>query len=141
MHAVTLVVMHLRDRRVDGNLVEVGPAQSGDLCVDVRMDPPTLSDPFSSVTGLAPTIGSAGETDTPSGGASAVSGSYSSALFGLNGKADATSCVPAAFSATMSPAADASGSLGPLTVARLFRRVLLSLPVLEGRDVFAIGAH
>ena len=47
---------------------------------------PTLSDPFSSVTVLAPTIGSAGLTDAPSGGASAASGSYSAALFGLNGK-------------------------------------------------------
>ena len=65
---------------------------------------PTLSDPFSSVTVLAPTIGSAGVTDAPSGGASAASGSYSAALFGLKGNADATSCVPAAFSATMSPA-------------------------------------
>ena len=27
MHAVTLVVVNLRDRRVDGNLVEVGTAQ------------------------------------------------------------------------------------------------------------------
>ena len=99
---------------------------------------PTLSDPFSSVTVLAPTIGSAGLTDAPSGGASAASGSYSAALFGLKGNADATSCVPAAFSATMSPAPDASGSAGPLTVVRLFRTVLLSLAVFAGRDDLAM---
>ena len=99
---------------------------------------PTLSDPFSSVTVLAPTIGSAGLTDAPSGGASAASGSYSAALFGLKGNADATSCVPAAFSATMSPAPDASGSAGPLTVVRLFRTVLLFLAVFAGRDDLAM---
>ena len=65
--------------------------------------PPTLSDPFSSVTVLAPTMGSAGLTDAPCGGASAASGLYSAALFGLKGNAEATSCVPAAFSAPMSP--------------------------------------
>ena len=48
---------------------------------------PTLSDPFTSLTVLAPTIGSAGLTDAPSGGASAASGSYSAALFGLKGNA------------------------------------------------------
>ena len=58
---------------------------------------PALSEPFSSVTVLAPTIGSSGLTDAPSGGASIASGSYSAALFGLKGNADATSCVPAAF--------------------------------------------
>ena len=61
---------------------------------------PTLSEPFGSLTVLAPTIGSAGLTDAPSGGASAASGSYSAALIGLNGNADATSWVPAAFSAS-----------------------------------------
>jgi hypothetical protein len=55
-------------------------------------------------------------------------------LFGLKGNADATSCVPAAFSATMSPAPEASGSAGPLTVVRLLRTVLLSLAVFAGRD-------
>src|SRR5688572_28383056 len=102
---------------------------------------PTLSDPLSSVTVLAPTIGSAGLTDAPSGGASAASGSYSAALFGLKGKADARSCVPAAFSARMSPAPDAPGSAGPLTVARLFRTVLallLFLAGFAGRDCFAM---
>ena len=63
---------------------------------------PTLSDPFSSVTVLAPTIGSAGLTDAPSGGARAASGSYSAALFGLKGNAEARSWVPDAFSARMS---------------------------------------
>ena len=48
-------------------------------------------------------------------------------LFGLKGNADARSCVPAAFSATMSPAPEASGSAGPLTVVRLLRTVLLFL--------------
>jgi hypothetical protein len=42
----------------------------------------------------------------------------------LNVKADAISCVPAAFSATMSAAPDASGLAGPLTVDRLLRAVL-----------------
>src|SRR6185503_20037474 len=51
---------------------------------------PTLSDPFSSVTVLAPAIGSDGFTDAPSGGASAAAGSYSAALLGLNVKAEAT---------------------------------------------------
>ena len=99
---------------------------------------PTLSDPLRSVTVLAPTMGSAGLTDAPSGGASAASGSYSAALFGLKGNADATSCVPAAFSARMSPGPDASGSAGPLTVVRLFRTVLLSLAVFAGRDDLAM---
>ena len=95
---------------------------------------PTLSDPLTSLTVLAPTIGSAGLTDAPSGGASAASGSYSAALFGLNGNAAATSCVPAAFSATMSPSPEASGSAGPLTVVRLLRTVLLFFVVFDGRD-------
>src|SRR5688572_5027561 len=95
---------------------------------------PTLSDPLRSVTVLAPTMGSAGLTDAPSGGASAASGSYSAALFGLKGNAEATSCVPAAFSARMSPGPDASG----LAVARLFRTVLLSLAVFAGRDDLAM---
>ena len=102
---------------------------------------PTLSDPLTSLTVLAPTIGSAGLTDAPSGGASAASGSYSAALFGLKGNADARSCVPAAFSAAMSPAPDASGSAGPLTVVRLFRTVLLFLAVFAGRDDLAIENH
>jgi hypothetical protein len=82
---------------------------------------PTFSDPFSSRTVLAPTIGSEGATEAPSGGASAALGSYSAALFGLNENAAATSCAPAAFSAAMSPPPEASGSAGPLTVARLLR--------------------
>src|SRR5688572_17343365 len=102
---------------------------------------PTLSDPLSSVTVLAPTIGSAGLTEAPSGGASAASGSYSAALFGLNGNADATSCVPAAFSAMRSPAPDASGSAGPLTVVRLFRTALLLLAVFVGRDDLGMYGH
>src|SRR6187402_1766818 len=99
---------------------------------------PTLSDPFRSLTVLAPTMGSSGVTDAPSGGASAASRSYSAALFGLKGKADATSCVPAAFSATVSPMPEASGSAGPLTVVRLLRTVLLFLGVLAGRDDLAM---
>src|SRR5215207_4356829 len=102
---------------------------------------PSFSEPLTSLTVLAPTIGSAGLTEAPSGGASAASGSYSAALFGLKGNADATSCVPAAFSARMSPGPDASGSAGPLTVARLFRTVLLSLAVFAGRDDLAIRGH
>src|SRR4030095_1918104 len=108
---------------------------------------PTLSDPFSSVTVLAPAIGSDGFTDAPSGGASAAAGSYSAALLGLKVKAEATSCVAAAFSAVTSPRPDASGSAGPLTVVRLLRTVLLSLELFEdfdslepfdGREDFAI---
>src|SRR5688500_18298908 len=99
---------------------------------------PAFTDPLSSVTVLAPTIGSAGLTDGPSGGASAASGSYSADLVGLKGKVDARSCVPAVFSATISPAPEASGSAGPLTVARLFRAVLLFFAVLDDRDDFAI---
>ena len=38
MHAVALVVVHLRDRRVDRDLVEVRPAQPRDLRVDVGVD-------------------------------------------------------------------------------------------------------
>jgi hypothetical protein len=38
MHPVALVVMDLRDRRVDGDLMEIGSAQPGDLRVHVRMD-------------------------------------------------------------------------------------------------------
>ena len=98
---------------------------------------PTLSELFSSVTVLAPTIGSTGLMEAPSGGASIRSVSYSADLLGLNGNAEATSCVPAAFSATRSPAPEVSGSAGPLTVVRLFRTVLLFLGVLDGRDDFA----
>ena len=38
VHAVALVVVHLRDRRVDRDLVEVGAAEPRDLRVDVGMD-------------------------------------------------------------------------------------------------------
>src|SRR6185295_17989256 len=96
---------------------------------------PTLSEPFTSLTVLAPTIGSAGLTEAPSGGARAASGSYSAALFGLNGNVDATSCPPAAFSATMSPAPEASGLAGPLTVVRLFRTVLLPFARVDRADL------
>src|SRR4029453_2822624 len=102
---------------------------------------PALSDPFSSVTVLAPTIGSAGLTDAPLRGARAKPGSYSAALFGLKGNAVARSCVPAAFSAARSPAPDASDRAGPLTVARLFRTVLLLFELFDvftGRDAFAM---
>ncbi len=85
---------------------------------------PTFSDPFSSLTVLAPAIGSVGLTDAPSGGANAASGSYSAALLRLNVKAEATSWVAAALSAATSPRPDASGSAGPLTVVRLLRIVL-----------------
>src|SRR5688572_24432256 len=85
---------------------------------------PTFSDPFSSLTVLAPAIGSEGLTDAPTGGASAASGSYSAALLGLNTKAAAMSCVALAFFAAASPAPEASGSAGPLTVVRLLRTVL-----------------
>src|SRR4029453_8426967 len=68
----------------------------------------------------------------------AASGSYSAALFGLKGNAAATSCVLAAFSATMSPVPDASGLAGPLTVVRLLRTVLLFLVGFAGRDDLAI---
>src|SRR6188768_4580645 len=102
---------------------------------------PTLSEPLTSLTVLAPTIGSAGLTDAPLGGASAASGSYSAALFGLKANADATSWVPAAFSAAISPDPDVSGSAGPLTVARLLRTVLLLLTDFAGRDDFAMCGH
>jgi hypothetical protein len=99
---------------------------------------PTLSEPFSSRTVLAPTIGSTGLTDAPSGGAIAAPGSYSAALLGLNPKAAATSCAPAAFSATMSPAPEASGFAGPLTVARLLRIVLLRVEAFDDGEDFAM---
>ena len=38
MHAIALVVVHLRDGRVDGYLVKVGPAETGDLRVHVGVD-------------------------------------------------------------------------------------------------------
>ncbi len=38
VHSVTLVVVYRRQRRVDGNLVEVGPAQPADLGIHVGMD-------------------------------------------------------------------------------------------------------
>ena len=40
VHAVALVVVHLRDRRVDRDLVEVRPAEPRDLRVDVGVDAP-----------------------------------------------------------------------------------------------------
>src|SRR4029450_11217234 len=88
---------------------------------------PTLSDPFSSLTVLAPAIGSDGFTDAPSDGASPASGPYSAALLGLNWTAEATSCVAAAFPAVTSPRPGASGSAGPLRVVRLLRAVFRSL--------------
>ena len=103
-----------------------------------------------SLTVLAPTIGSRGLTDAPSGGASAASGSYSAALVGLKGNAEATSCAATAFSAAISPFAEASGSAGPLTVVRLLRVMLLCLELFagrerfwafEGRDDFAMCIH
>src|SRR4029450_6079328 len=99
---------------------------------------PTLSDPFSSLTVLAPAIGSDGFTDAPSGGASAAAGSYSAALLGLNVKAEVTSCVAAAFSAVTSLRPDASGSAGPLTVVRLLRSVLPSLEPFDDLDSLAL---
>src|SRR4029453_8850021 len=108
---------------------------------------PALCEPFSSLTVLAPAIGSDGFTDAPSGGASAAAGSYSAALLGLNVKAEGTSCVAEAFSAVTSPRPDASGSAGPLTVVRLLRIVLPSLELFDdfgcwepfdGREDFAI---
>ena len=38
MHAVALVVVHLRDRRIDRDLVEVRAAEPRDLRVDVGVD-------------------------------------------------------------------------------------------------------
>jgi len=111
---------------------------------------PTFSDPFRSLTVLAPAIGSRDLTDLPSGGASAASGSYSAALLALNAKAEASSCVAAALSATTSPIPEASGSAGPLTVVRLLRMVLPVLELFadaerfwgfEGRDDFAMCVH
>src|SRR5688572_23733292 len=46
---------------------------------------PTFSEPLVSVTVLAPTIGSFGVADIPTGGAIAAAGSYSAALVALNG--------------------------------------------------------
>ena len=40
VHAVALVVVDLRDRRVDRDLVEIRAAKPRDLRVDVRMNPP-----------------------------------------------------------------------------------------------------
>ena len=73
------------------------------------------------MTVLAPTIGSAGLADMPTGGAAVAAGSYSAALLALNGKAAASSCVPATFAATSSCDGAGAGSAGPLTVARLVR--------------------
>ena len=99
---------------------------------------PVFSDPFTSVTVLDPTRGWSGVLDAPACGARAASGSYSAALLGLKGKADARSCVPANFSANASPRHEASEVAGPPTVARLFRVVLCFLGVL-GRADFAMG--
>src|SRR4029453_4224532 len=83
---------------------------------------PTLSDPFISVTVLAPTIGSSAIAVIPAGGAVAASGSYSADLFALNGIFAASSCAPAALAARSSPdEIDVLGRGGPLTVARLLR--------------------
>ena len=61
---------------------------------------PTLSEPLTSLTVLAPTIGSAGLTDAPSGGASAASGIVFGRLVRVEGKrATPGPAVPAAFSA------------------------------------------
>jgi hypothetical protein len=108
------------------------------VLTDVRPPAADLVGPVAFRDRAGPDNGSAGLTDAPSGGASAASGSYSAALFGLKGNADATSCVPAAFSARMSPGPDVSGSAGPLTVVRLFRTVLLSLAGFAGRDDLAM---
>ncbi len=35
-----MIVVHLRNRRIDRNLVEIGPAQASDLGIDVGVDPP-----------------------------------------------------------------------------------------------------
>jgi hypothetical protein len=47
----------------------------------------------------------------------------------------------ASFSATMSPAADASASAGPLTVVRLLRIELLLLALFADRDDLAIDGE
>ena len=70
-----------------------------------------------------------------------MSGSYSAGLFGLKRNADARSCITAVFSAMMSPVPEASGSVGPLTVVRLLRTVLLFLAVFGGRDDLAMYGH
>jgi hypothetical protein len=94
---------------------------------------PTFSELFISVTVLEPTIGSGGTIDGPTGGAIAAAGSYSDGLFGLNGKLDAASCVPASLAASASDELDAdegcieSDFAGPLTVARLLRRTFDAL--------------
>src|SRR5687767_367196 len=81
---------------------------------------PALSEPFCSVTVLAPTIGSSGSKDWPASGATAASGSNSRGLFALKGIFEARSCVPAAFAARSSDdSGRAAGSAGPLTVARV----------------------
>ena len=38
MQAITLVVVDLRDRRIDGYLVEIGAAQARDLRIHIGMD-------------------------------------------------------------------------------------------------------
>ena len=53
----------------------------------------------------------------------------------LYGNADARSCVPAAFSARMSPFPDESGDAGPLTVARLFLTLLCFCGVFRRDDL------
>src|SRR6187455_2053112 len=93
---------------------------------------PTFSEPFASVTVLAPASGSRDVTDGPASGASAASGSYSELFNGLYGKAAATSADAAIFSARRSPFPDRPGWAGPLTVARLFRLVLVSVFLVVG---------
>jgi hypothetical protein len=61
-------------------------------------------------------------------------GVYLAALFGLKGNAEATFCVPAGFSATMSPAPEASGSAG----AHRRLAVLLFFDVFDDLDDFAM---
>src|SRR5215218_10156256 len=100
---------------------------------------PTLLEPLSSVTVLAPTIGSAGFAVMPGGGASPGAGSYSDALVSLNANSAASASVPAAFSATISPIVRASGFAAPLTVVRLLRTVLPALVVCGDFGDFAMA--
>ena len=105
---------------------------------------PTFSDPFISVTVLAPTTGSSGLADTPCGGAIAASGWYSSALLALKGIFAASASVPAAFTARSSPANsfDLTGGVfgfaAPLTVARVVPAALVAC-FFAGRFELAIG--
>ena len=59
--------------------------------------------------------------DTPGSGRIAASGSYSSALLALKGRAAASCCVAAIFAVRSSEESTSGcGSAGPETVARLF---------------------